>query len=413
MALFFYHLIVFLYQTGIRLAAPFHSKARLWCDGRRGIWEKLEENIQPDQPWIWMHCSSLGEFEQGRPLLDRWRKQYPGYRILLTFFSPSGYEQRKYFKGADWVCYLPMDSPRNARRFLSIVNPRLVFFVKYDYWYYYLKTCHDRSIPLYIVSAIFRPGQPFFKWYGGLHRKMLGFFTRIFVQDKSSVDLLENRIPGLPVTIAGDTRFDRVLEIERENKVPDGILSFCQQDPILVAGSTWPADEAMLRAGLDAHPQLKLVIAPHEISENRLQSIETLFPSAIRHSQWQENKKAQVLIIDHIGSLAYLYRVAVISYVGGGFGSGIHNTLEAAVYGAPVLFGPNYTRFREAVELKKEGAGFVIQQASDMVSTLQVLLSDEAKRKEAGDRAGKYVATNGGATRIILDHLPENLRLTS
>lgn len=400
--MFFYHIALFFYQTSIRIVAPFNAKARLWVEGRKGVWEKLGKARGEKDKWIWMHCSSLGEFEQGRPVLEQLRKQYPGYRLLLSFFSPSGYEQRKNYPGADLVTYLPLDGPANARRFLDLIKPEKVFFVKYDYWYYYLKACHDRQIPLYIFSAIFRPAQPFFKWYGRLHRQMLGFFTRIFVQDKASLDLLEKNIPGLPVLIAGDTRFDRVAEIAAGSVLPGIVSTFSQGHRVLVAGSTWPGDEALLSEALSYFPEIKCVIAPHEISDKHLTALESQFPSTIRYSRYTEGTAAHVLIIDNIGMLSSLYRVATISYIGGGFGSGIHNTLEAAVYGVPVIFGPNYQRFREAMELVESGAGFVVRDKAEMKNLLEGLLNNEPLRKKAAELAAEYVKKGRGATEKIV-----------
>lgn len=403
MALFFYHLALFLYQAGIRVAAFFgNPKARLWLEGRKDIWEKLEQGITPGEHWVWMHCSSLGEFEQGRPVLEKWRQKWPGHKLLLTFFSPSGYEQRKAYKGADLVAYIPLDGRTNAHRFLDIVKPRVVFFVKYDYWFHYLKTCHDRKIPLFILSAIFRRSQPFFKWYGGLHRKMLGYFSRLFVQDQASLDLLEKEVPGLPVTVAGDTRFDRVAEIARASALPPLLTDFCRDNQVMVAGSTWAEDEQLISQALKEFPGLKLVIAPHEIHEKHLQQVEALFPESIRYSRFDPASPARVMIIDNIGMLSSLYRVATVSYVGGGFGSGIHNTLEAAVYNVAVIFGPNYQRFREAVELVSCGAGFAIQNKEDLVIVLNRMLKDEDARKIAAEKAGDYVEKGRGATERIL-----------
>lgn len=405
MSLFFYHIALFLYQAAVRVAALFNPKARLWVQGRKGIWEKLGKAIGEKDKWIWMHCSSLGEFEQGRPVLEQLRKQYPEYRLLLSFFSPSGYEQRKNYPGADLVTYLPIDGPANAKRFLDIVKPEKVFFVKYDYWFYYLKTCHDRQIPLYIFSAIFRPSQPFFKWYGGLHREMLGYFTCLFVQDNASLELLEKHIPGLPVSIAGDTRFDRVVEIAERSVVPEIIQAFSLDHRVLVAGSTWPGDESLLSDALAHFPEIKCVIAPHEISEKHLTELEDLLPSTIRYSRFTEGTSARVLIIDNIGMLSSLYRVATVSYIGGGFGSGIHNTLEAAVYGVPVIFGPNYQRFREAVELVECGAGFVVRNKEELIQVLDGLLNKESARKMAADQASNYVTMGRGATAKILGEI--------
>ena len=417
MAIVFYNIFLLLYKTGIRIAALWNAKARQWIEGREKIFERIASEIRPyNSDNIWVHCSSLGEFEQGRPVIEKLRSHHPQSRILLTFFSPSGYEIRKDYKGADWVFYLPMDSAQNAKRFLDIVKPQLVIFVKYDYWYYYLVECKKRNIALFMVSAIFRNKQPFFKWYGGLHSKMLKCFTHLFVQDKESSDLLKS-IGINNVTVSGDTRFDRVIEIAN-NFIPIKIIEqFCGQSKIIVAGSTWPSDEIILETVLKEidDRNLKLIIAPHEINEKHLAEIKNLFPGALWFSNYIDStptmnefawsmlaKASNVLIIDNIGMLSRLYHYATITYIGGGFDKGIHNTLEAAVYGKPVIFGPNYKKFKEAIGLIETGGGISINSTNELTSHLKNLLSDQKKLEDTSKRSFGFVQQNKGATEIIM-----------
>lgn len=403
-----------MYRAGISIASLWNTKAKRWVNGRKDIYEQLKSKFKNQKSKvIWVHCSSLGEFEQGRPVIEKIRSNYPDSRILLTFFSPSGYEIRKDYKGADWVFYLPLDSTSNAKRFFDIVSPSLVVFVKYDYWYYYLSECKKRNIPLLMTSAIFRKEQPFFKWYRGLHRKMLSCFTHFFVQDKESADLLAS-INIKNVTVAGDTRFDRVSEIAEGFKPIVEIEKFCDGTDILVAGSTWPADEKIIKEATAAIPNLKLIIAPHEIHKGHLDHLKDLFPGSVYYSQLtRENSHANCLIIDNIGMLSRLYEYSTITYVGGGFNKGIHNTLEAAVYGRPVLFGPNYQKFREAKELIKAGGGFSISSAEHLSSLLEKFLRDKTHLEAIDTNSYDFVNDNRGATEKILRYIEENRLLTS
>ena len=368
-----------------------------------------------DPPIIWVHSSSLGEFEQGRPVIEALRSNYPDSKILLTFFSPSGYEIRKNYRGADWVFYLPLDSGSNAKKFFDIVKPSLVVFVKYDYWYYYLKECKIRKIPLLMVSGIFRKDQPFFKWYGALHQKMLKCFDHFFVQDKDSLQLLES-ININNVTIAGDTRFDRVSEIAESFKPLEEIEKFCGNSHLFVAGSTWPQDEKIISDSIADFPDLKLIIAPHEIGEKHLQQIETLFPKGTRYSTLTAHNAlltANCLIIDNIGMLSRLYQYATIAYIGGGFNKGIHNTLEAAVYGKPVLFGPNYKKFKEAVGLIETGGGVSIASGKQLSSVIKKLLTDKEELQWRSKNSFDFVNQNRGATQKIIRYIEENRLLTN
>jgi 3-deoxy-D-manno-octulosonic-acid transferase len=430
MAIFFYNIFLLLYRAGIGIATLWNKKAKLWVEGRKNIFDRLKAGLRaPNSKLIWFHCSSLGEFEQGRPVLEKLKSKNPNAKFLLTFFSPSGFEIRKDYKGADWVFYLPLDSGKNAKRFFDIANPSLVVFVKYDYWYYYLTECKKRNIPLLLVSGIFRKDQPFFKWYGNLHRKMLSCFTHFFVQDKESLDLLKS-IDINDVTVAGDTRFDRVSEIA-ENFKPIAIVEkFCGHLPILVAGSTWPEDEEMLQKAIadinPANPYLKLIIAPHEISKKHLADIKKIFPGALWFSNYDDStpitnefawsmlgKASHVLIIDNIGMLSRLYHYATITYIGGGFNKGIHNTLEAAVYGKPVLFGPNYKKFKEAIGLIETGGGVFVNSDADLTSQVKKLLTNKDVLEASSKNSFDFVKQNKGATEKILHYIEANRLLTN
>jgi 3-deoxy-D-manno-octulosonic-acid transferase len=377
---------------------------------------------------VWMHCSSLGEFEQGRPVLEALRQQYPAIQILITFFSPSGYEVRKNYSGADHVLYLPMDSKAAARQFLTSVQPDLVIWIKYEYWYYYLTEMKKKHIPCILVSGIFRKDQPFFKWYGRLHRYMLESFSHLFVQTENSKQLLRTIGFSNNITIGGDTRFDRVVQIAEQFEPIPTIEQFCGNAPVLVAGSTWPEDEEELDHYANTHPEVKFIIAPHEINEPHLQEVEKLFKHTVRYSKLQvagykaqegatSNNKLQTantLIIDNIGMLSKLYKYATITYVGGGFGEdGVHNVLEAAVYGRPVVFGPVYDKYIEAVELVEEGGGLVINTALEAEQTFNTLLADAGAYTSACEAARNYVYSNKGATGSIIQFIQENRLLTS
>ena len=366
-----------------------------------------------------MHCASLGEFEQGRPVLEAIKQQYPSSKIILTFFSPSGYEIRKNYPGADAIFYLPMDSAANARKFIDTINPVLVLWVKYEYWYYYLSALEKRNIPVILISGIFRKDQPFFKWYGGLWRKMLHFFSRFFVQNTYSESLLKQvGIPSEKIIVSGDTRFDRVVNIAEKKESIPGIDDFCGNSKVLIAGSTWEDDEAELVHYIRIHPEIKFVIAPHEVDPHNLKDVKKIFAGAVFYSELVNGDTlpagTHILIIDNIGILSKLYRYATVTYIGGGFGSdGIHNILEAAVYGKPVIFGPVYEKFAEAVDCIAAGGAFSINNALELERLLNSLFSDESRLQQSGAAAGKYVHEHGGATRTIMDHVKENLLLTN
>jgi 3-deoxy-D-manno-octulosonic-acid transferase len=378
-------------------------------------------------PVIWMHCASLGEFEQGRPVLEALRRQSPECRIVLSFFSPSGYTTRKDYKGADHIFYLPLDSPGNARTFIDLIAPDIVLWVKYDYWYYFLAELKKRSIPTLLISGVFREDQPFFKWYGRLHRYMLECFTHLFVQTDASRLLLRRLRLSENVSVSGDTRFDRVIEIAEggERDALPFIEAFCDGRRVIVAGSTWEEDEEELDHFANTHPDLRFIVAPHEISEERLQEVEGLFRHSIRYSvvvrggglpapvrgSWPG---PNVLIIDNIGMLSRLYRYATISYVGGGFGDdGVHNVLEAAVYGNPVVFGPVIEKYIEAVELTECGGGLIIDSALEAEKVFNRLLQNPEELLETGEASGRYVHSKKGATLKIVNYIYENRLLTS
>lgn len=397
-----------LFQFAMRLIAPFHQKAKLMVKGQKETFNILKSKIAAGEKYVWFHCASLGEFEQARPLIETLKKDDPQYKILLSFFSPSGYEVRKDYPLADVVCYLPFDTKRNVRRFLDLAKPTYALFIKYEFWYNFIHETYLRHIPLYLVSAIFRPEQPFFRKRAGRYGKMLRFYTHIFVQDENSEKLLATL--GLSnVTVAGDTRLDRVIEIQHQAKQLPVVEKFIENAGIvLVAGSSWPPDEEIFTAYFNAHPELKLIIAPHEIDEAHLSEIEAkLKRPHIRYSQSSaENaQEADCLIVDSFGLLSSIYRYGNIAYIGGGFGVGIHNLPEAAVYAIPVIFGPNYHKFREAHELIKTGGGFTIRSKQDFWEIMNRFSNTPSALSEAGKRAAFFIENNAGATKKIFEEI--------
>lgn len=376
--------------------------------GHAEAFDKLKREIDSSAKYIWFHAASLGEFEQGRPLIEEIRKQYPNYKILQTFFSPSGYEVRKNYKGADIVCYLPFDTPGNAHRFIRLVQPCMAFFVKYEFWKNYLVELNRNSIPVYSVSSIFRDDQIFFRWYGTGYRDVLKQFTHLFVQNKNSVSLLE-KIGVRNTTVVGDTRFDRVLEICRQAKELPVVEQFKGKAVTLVAGSSWAPDEDIFIPYFNAQPEMKLIIAPHVIDEGHIKEIiGKLNRTVVRYTQATPETIAQAdcLIIDCFGLLSSIYRYGEIAYIGGGFGVSIHNTLEAAVYGMPVIFGPNNKKFQEAQDLLACKGGFEIQGASDFNSLMDHFLADHTFLDKSGKKAGSYVEDNAGALEKIMKEVP-------
>lgn len=401
--LWLYNIAIQLYSLIIRIFSTFNTKASLFINGRRNIFEKIAKKIDPDTKHIWFHFASLGEFEQGRPVLELLKEQYPQKKIVITFFSPSGYEIRKNYTQAEGVFYLPLDTRTNARKLIEALNPEIVIFTKYEYWYHYFRELNQRNIPLLVISSIFRPNQIFFKPYGGFHRKILSYVSHFFVQNEESIALLKT-INIQNATLSGDTRFDRVAENASVQKELSVIKRFCGNAPTIVAGSTWPQDEQLITQLCDVHTDWKFIIAPHEIGIGHIQEIEKLFPHGIKYSTFATEETTadkQVLIIDNIGMLSSLYAYGKIAYIGGGFGVGIHNTLEAAAFGIPVIFGPKYDKFQEAKDLINSGAAESISNFNQLEMAFQKLSATEVP----GDTAKAYVLSKTGSTKQIVNYL--------
>lgn len=413
-----YNIVIYFVLWGIAIASLFNEKVRKMWRGEREAFKILKQKVDPNAKYIWFHAASLGEFEQGRPLMERIRKDYPQYKILLTFYSPSGYEVRKNYEGADIICYMPVDTRLNAIRFLRLVRPVMAFFIKYEFWSNFLHILKHRNIPTYSVSSIFREDQVFFKWYGRSYAGVLKCFTRFFVQNEESKRLLEG-IGITAVDVVGDTRFDRVLQIkEAAKQLPickafrTGVASSQSADvphhdfKVFVAGSSWPPDENIFIPFFNEHKDWRLLIAPHVIAEEHLKLILSLIKGkkVVRYTQTtpEEAAEADVLIIDCFGLLSSMYNYGDVAYIGGGFGVGIHNTLEAAVWNMPVIFGPNNKKFQEALGLLKSGGGFEINTYEDFSSLMSSLMNDETFLKQAGDKAGAFVAHLAGATDKVL-----------
>ena len=413
-----YNIVIYFVLLGIAIASLFNEKVRKMWRGEREAFKILKQKVDPNAKYIWFHAASLGEFEQGRPLMEQIRKDYPQYKILLTFYSPSGYEVRKNYEGADIICYMPVDTRLNAIRFLRLVRPVMAFFIKYEFWSNFLHILKHRNIPTYSVSSIFREDQVFFKWYGRSYAGVLKCFTRFFVQNEESKRLLEG-IGITAVDVVGDTRFDRVLQIKEAAKhLPiceafrTGVASSQSADvphhdfKVFVAGSSWPPDENIFIPFFNEHKDWRLLIAPHVIAEEHLKLILSLIKGkkVVRYTQTtpEEAADADVLIIDCFGLLSSMYNYGDVAYIGGGFGVGIHNTLEAAVWNMPVIFGPNNKKFQEAQGLLKSGGGFEINTYEDFSGLMGSLMNDETFLKQAGDKAGAFVAHLAGATDKVL-----------
>lgn len=413
-----YNIVIYFVLWGIAIASLFNEKVRKMWRGEREAFKILKQKVDPNAKYIWFHAASLGEFEQGRPLMERIRKNYPQYKILLTFYSPSGYEVRKNYEEADIICYMPVDTRLNAIRFLRLVRPVMAFFIKYEFWSNFLHILKHRNIPTYSVSSIFREDQVFFKWYGRSYAGVLKCFTRFFVQNEESKRLLEG-IGITAVDVVGDTRFDRVLQIkEAAKQLPiceafrTGVASSQSADvphhdfKVFVAGSSWPPDENIFIPFFNEHKDWRLLIAPHVIAEEHLKLILSLIKGkkVVRYTQTtpEEAAEADVLIIDCFGLLSSMYNYGDVAYIGGGFGVGIHNTLEAAVWNMPVIFGPNNKKFQEAQGLLKSDGGFEINTYEDFSGLMSSLMNDEAFLKQAGDKAGAFVAHLAGATDKVL-----------
>ena len=400
-----YTISIILYSAGIRIASVFNQKAGQWIKGRRGWRKNLISGLSGStRKLIWFHCASLGEFEQGRPVIESVKEKYPEFQILLTFFSPSGYEVRKNWDGVDYIFYLPADTVSNARRFVEITQPSMVFFVKYEFWNNFISAIHRKGTPLYLISGIFRPQQYFFRWYGGFFRNLIRKFTHIYVQDEESFRLLQ-QIGIKESTIAGDTRFDRVKKIASAATSLPLIEAFCAEEKVAVAGSSWPQDEELIIKYINEHPgKIKWIIAPHEISKSNIERIESQIKvKSTRYSdKGADISVARVMIIDNIGILSSVYRYAVVAVIGGGFGKGIHNILEAACWGLPVLFGPNYEKFREAVDMLKLKAAYSFKDYNKFSDLLDSLLDNSEVYSDASREASKYVEANAGATQKIV-----------
>ena len=411
-----YTFLILCYGLLIRIASVFNPKAALWIKGRKNYWAILENTFRaqkytdPSRKLAWFHCASLGEFEQGRPIIEAFKQQYPGYLILITFYSPSGYEVRKAFTGADLILYLPLDTQSNVRRFVDTVKPDIVFYVKYEFWFNFLSYLQSKKIPVILVSAIFRPEQHFFKGYAEWPRKILKGFTKIFVQNEDSKELLQ--FIGIEnAEISGDTRFDRVASIAGNPQPVEIAEAFASGHPVFIAGSIWPADEDMIfnLVKNNSH-NLRFIIAPHEIKPEHVDSImQKAGKKAVRFSKtnMEEVKTAEILIIDSIGQLSQLYQYGSMAYIGGGFGVGIHNILEAAAFGLPVFFGPNYHKFKEAKDLIERKGAFEIKNAEELLKIAESLLSDKEKLAAASLVSKNYVSNNKGATGIILQRVDE------
>lgn len=424
--LFFYNLFLVFFQVALRLASLWNPKARLWVEGRKSILSRIHQACAKDtRPLIWMHCASLGEFEQGRPVLEAIRSRYPQYRMLLTFFSPSGYEIRKNYPGADLVFYLPLDGPSTSPAFVAAIQPAAALFIKYESWYYYLDALQQRHVPTLLISAIFRPSQQFFGAFGTFLRGMLAQYDQLFLQDALSKTTLENAGVTVPATVAGDTRFDRVTGVVQQDFQHPYIERFCYDSTVLVAGSTWPEDEVLLKKLLEAIPTLKMVVAPHNIDARSVTATRDLFGTAeilsevgkyetkdFKQDFTQDlatSQQARVLILDEMGILSMVYRYSTICYIGGGFNkAGIHNILEAAAYDRVVVFGPQHKRSAEAARLMALGAGFSIGHASQLIDAMSRLLKDIPSREEKNQLAGNFVRSNTGATQHIMDFIEKN-----
>jgi len=405
---FFYNLSIYFYSGFIKLASLFNEKARKWVTGRKNWQKLLAQSIQKDAQYVWFHASSLGEFEQGRPVIEDFREKYPQYKIILTFFSPSGYEVRKNYSGVDHIFYLPADTPFNAKKFIEIINPALVFIIKYEFWFNYIHQLYLKNVPVYFFSVKFRPGQHFFKWYGGWFRKKLNEIDWIFVQDEASENLLRS-IHCEKCSISGDTRFDRVLSVAQQKKTFPLIEQFAGNADVMVAGSTWPPDEEFMAGIINKFSnRLKFIIAPHEIHQERINALQQKIKSTsvkFSEAEKQEVKSANVLFIDSIGILLHLYQYARFAYIGGGFGKNIHNILEAATFGVPVIFGPHYHKFQEAIDLIKLGGAFPVNNYKELESIIVKLLDDKAYQEKCSGICRDFVTRNAGATAVIMEKI--------
>lgn len=399
-----YNIGIGLYYLAALLISPWNRKAKLWIRGRRGWLRDLQKAFKPGDRVVWVHCASLGEFEQGRPVIEAIREECADRKILLTFFSPSGYEKRKDYPLADHVMYLPLDTARNARLLVASVPLEMALFVKYEFWFHFLTRLKKKRIPVYLASGIFRPDQVFFKWYGKWYRKVLSAFTHIFVQEEYSEKLLES-YGYKNVSVAGDTRFDRVSQLARSEYSHPAMEAFAAGSTLIIAGSTWEPDELLLQQVYNELPSdVKWIIAPHELSESHLEKLQERFPGSVLYTEAESKLKpeSRVVLVNTIGHLSQLYRYGTLAYIGGGFGKGIHNILEAATFGLPVFFGPNFQKFSEARELLDRGAAFSVSGAGEMLSTVHQQLTNPDLLKTTSETASNYVTERLGASSKIM-----------
>ena len=403
--MFLYNISIVLYYIVVAFVSLWDKKAKQWIVGRKDIFKRMAEVISPEDKVVWIHAASLGEFEQGRPVIEKIREQQPEYKILVTFYSPSGYEIRKNYAGADYIFYLPIDTPGNAKKFLDVAHPEIAIIVKYEFWLNLLSELKRRGVRTYLISAIFRRSSIFFRSYGSIWRQALDSFEQMFVQNEESKELL-HEIGFDNVVVAGDTRFDRVAEIARNVKKVPIVERFKGDSPLFVAGSTWGPDEEILQTLINDNPQIKFVVAPHEMENSRIERIIAQTKGgAVRYTQCNEVSdfsKTQVLILDTIGILSSVYGYATWSYIGGGFGVGIHNTLEAATFGLPIAFGPNYQKFKEARDMVALGAATKVESAEDLSAWFAPLRDDKSALQRAGSAAKSYTQRNQGATSLIM-----------
>lgn len=403
--MFLYNISIVLYYIVVAFVSLWDKKAKQWIVGRKDIFQRMAEVISPEDKVVWIHAASLGEFEQGRPVIEKIREQQPEYKILVTFYSPSGYEIRKNYAGADYIFYLPIDTPGNAKKFLDVAHPEIAIIVKYEFWLNLLSELKHRGVRTYLISAIFRRNSIFFRSYGSIWRQALDSFEQMFVQNEESKELL-HEIGFDNVVVAGDTRFDRVAEIARNVKKVPIIERFKGDSPLFVAGSTWGPDEEILQTLINDNPQIKFVVAPHEMENSRIERIIAQTKGgAVRYTLCNEESdfsKIQVLILDTIGILSSVYGYATWSYIGGGFGVGIHNTLEAATFGLPIAFGPNYQKFKEARDMVALGAATKVESAEDLSAWFAPLRDDKSALQRAGSAAKSYTQRNQGATSLIM-----------
>ena len=410
--MYLYKVFLWLYPIIARCISPFNVKAKQWLIGQNEVWDQINQlATKIRQPIIWVHCASYGEFEQGLPIIENLKSSYPNHQIWLTFFSPSGYLYRKNDPAADFITYLPFDSKKNAARFIQLVQPKLIVFVKYEFWFYYLNEAKQKNIPTLLVSALFRSGQIFFQFYGGFYKKILSLFTSLLVQDKASFDLIKGTGLNLKVEITGDTRYDRVVQTAAVTTKFDWIQKL-SQNKIIIAGSTWKEDHALLANVSKSIQKINWIIVPHHVDPNAIEQCKTYFPNAITLTQLQNSNQhftlPTIIIIDQIGLLRNLYQYAFISYVGGGFGKeGVHNVLEPAAFGQPVIWGEKDEKYIEAVGLRNAGGGFKIKSANELIVLAQALISNEEKYQEAAVHAKNYITKNAGATHKTIQFIKD------